>query len=469
MSKENGFTSFRSMSFFHILPSNVAPDTFPSNNAASYSTPISNPYSLNGKWEVALMNMTYSGCINTFNNDVITIEKAFNLIEYVKKIEIPVRFTIPYDESLDKVLKVANEKCKGVFQFIAFEKNTIIIYKFENKDVCIIMSANLMKRLNFKNQVITSYDNYPKNNSKAPPFEKDSSKEDYFITIVPLNYKRARTIQLKAKNEEIDADTLVKRFNERLAGSATMQLIEKKFTIHKPKDDVMLLTSPSFHKMLVHCQAGIFRQLTLSRDWPYNFEKTFKSEWNVTLYPLIGIEVDPSRMQIPIVLPPRSFKQQSDAIPFINEMIKDSRITFSLSKSNIIEVFIADETIAIIFSDTLRDTFAFDNNRYAGNRLFRASDTFSLTRRIHYLYVYSNISDYVRIGNMEAPLLAVIPFSINSCKNILVEKSFKTPLYVPVIQERISHINIEIHDGAGELIPFASDAVTSIRLHFRQL
>ena len=52
---------------------------------------------------------------------------------------------------------------------------------------------------------------------------------------------------------------------------------------------------------------------------------------------------------------------------------------------------------------------------------------------------------------------------------LLQETTFKSPMYVPVIQNRISQINIAIYDGDGELVPFVSGAVTSLRLHFRRL
>ena len=456
------------MSHFHILPSNVAPETFPANNAASYSTPVSNPYSLNGKWEVALMSMTYSTCINTFHHDVLKVEKPFSLIEHLKKVGTPIQLTIPFDISVHKVVQVINEKCKGLIEFELYDNNKLVWYVFKNTDAIVVLSINLMELLRFENEVLTSYDKRPFS-YKELIVNKEWPSENYFITIIPFSYSRVSTIQLKSENEEIEKNTLIKRFNERLNGIATLQLDGNHFIIHKQRnDDFVLINSRYFHEMLTQRQAGIFKQLRL-RGGPHSFAKSFTSEWCVTLIPIDATETDPTKMSIPITIPPRSFKRQSDALPFLNELINDTHIKFSLNKSNIIQVSIKDENLAIYFSNTLRDIFAFDQNKYAGKGIFRASDIFSLTRRINYLYVYSSIGNFVRIGNTEAPLLAIIPFNADARRNLLVEKTFKMPIYVPVIQEHISQINIEIHDGAGELIPFASDAVTSICLHFRQL
>ena len=66
------------MSFYHILPSNTSPETFPANNASAFSTLIENPYLLQGNWEVALVNLTHSNCIYTFNDENIKVTTLTN-------------------------------------------------------------------------------------------------------------------------------------------------------------------------------------------------------------------------------------------------------------------------------------------------------------------------------------------------------------------------------------------------------
>ena len=124
---------------------------------------------------------------------------------------------------------------------------------------------------------------------------------------------------------------------------------------------------------------------------------------------------------------------------------------------------------SVSFDNTLQDILAFDQSTYSGKGKWQASDVFSLTRRIHYLYVYSNVSDFIRIGDTQAPLLAVFPFNNKMCINRLEEKTFHDPMYVSVMQNPIHQIDIQIYDGAGQLVPFSANAVTSLRLHFRQV
>ena len=130
---------------------------------------------------------------------------------------------------------------------------------------------------------------------------------------------------------------------------------------------------------------------------------------------------------------------------------------------------ITSKDLTITFDDTLRDIFAFDKNTYSGILTYTASGKFSLTRCIQYLYIYSNIATNVRIGNTESPLLAIVPFSTSQSCNLLTEKIFKVPMYIPIKQSHISQIDVAIYDGAGQLIPFVRDAVTTLCLHFRQV
>ena len=73
----------------------------------------------------------------------------------------------------------------------------------------------------------------------------------------------------------------------------------------------------------------------------------------------------------------------------------------------------------------------------------------------HVVFIICIFIDYVRIGNTEAPLLAVTPFATGECK-FSKDKAFKS-LYMWYIYYHISQTDIEIYNGAGELVPFVSD------------
>ena len=128
---------------------------------------------------------------------------------------------------------------------------------------------------------------------------------------------------------------------------------------------------------------------------------------------------------------------------------------------------IITEHLQVTFDNDLRDILGFDKNSYDGKGTYSSSDSLSLTRRIQYLYVYSDVCDMVRVGDTKAPLLAVIPFNAKECR-LLSEKRFPLPMYVPVKKTYISDISIGIYDDAGKIVPFHRDGITTLRFHFRK-
>ena len=458
------------MNFFHVLPSNVAPDSFPRNHASAFSTPISNSYQLTGKWEMALMNMTYSGCINTFHHDHMFVEKGYNLKEKLETSEKAIRVRFSSFTNRRELVNNINSMLEGIAKIVIEDDGKTCKWTIANDQICLVLSKPLSVRFGLWHDVVTAWDVWPQNYVYFKDDPTNTTDEDYHIIIIPPSHKKT-TVKMKNNNETIDAKELAKRFNERLKDIVEFKIEHGQFFVMtKPHNDnnTVVVFSPELHEIVKFRQAGLFGK-GFVRFLAFHFIRVFKPSWKAYLYQLNDVEDFTKRMTIPITLSPHSFKRESDAISYLNEMMNDNKITFSLSKNKVLQVKIKDDDTRITFSDTVRDIFAFDQNTYKGSGTFTASDTFSLSRRIHYLYVYSNVSDYIRIGDTEAPLLAVIPFNQEKCVDLLQEKAFKVPMYVPVIQNPISQIDIAIYDGAGQLVPFATDAVTSIRLHFRQV
>ena len=168
-----------------------------------------------------------------------------------------------------------------------------------------------------------------------------------------------------------------------------------------------------------------------------------------------------------ITLEPHTFQEFNNAVSYINESMATSDVTFSLNERNYLILKIISKSVTVKFDNTLRDIFGFLKNSYSGPGEFKAESSFSLTRCIDYLYIYSNISEYVRVGNTKAPLLGIVSFESGKECDHLRENLFDNPTYVSVIQNDISQIDIGIYDGVGELIPFAKNATTVLQLHFR--
>lgn len=446
------------MSFYHVLPSNAAPNTFPNNHASSFSTPLENPYNLTGQWEVAMMNISYTGCVNTFNRDMINLSYTTDLNTRILKTQSPVSWKVPQQKTLVDMLNEIKKSLKGIVDVTVNGKHCK--WTVKSKDMFVIMSRNLADAIQLEQDVLTPWDN---NVSNWLPFKPaDAMPKNISLTFVPLNYKHS-TIEVKAANETLSMQQLLSRFNERIPGASMSQ---KETSLQVEVKANVLLFSSELTRFVNYQQSGIHLKPP-SHTYTSNKFISMNEPWIVSVYEVNQVEDHTSPLKQTIILPCASFQRHHDAVTSLNTLVP--HVKFSVDKKNFLQLTIQKENLSLTLSDTLRDIFAFDKNTYTGAGTFRASGTFSLTRRIHYLYVYSSISDYVRIGNTEAPLLAVIPFSVSSSCDILKEEVFKNPMYVPMRHSTVSQIDIEIYDDAGELVPFVAEAVTSLRLHYRQV
>jgi len=471
------------MSFFHILPSNTSPNYFPKNNASNYSTPIENSYILNGDWEVALMNMTYSTCVNTYNNDEITVKEKMNFTELYKLSEKPLKIKIEIPKDIDTtyqlckaLLPIMNKAMEGVLNLTEAKSKETGYFKWNLliPGGIIIMSKSFKDLFKLWTDVITSWDPSPTNYFPVPRDSKFNPKDydDFSIIAIPLKAQRLKYV-IKSKNESLPPNEVVTRFNEKIPSSvAVLSFGDKHFEVHKLHDDGNCVVMN--HQFLDYCyfrQGGIFYEGHL-RFGTYNPDNYLKDEWCVYMYPDIyrNLTSNTTELVRTIVLKPVKFSQHASAVAFLNQTLNDSRIKISIDASNILTLKITDDKLTITFDKNLQDILAFSKSSYKGSGSFVADAAFSLTRRIQYLFVYSNVGEYIRVGDTEAPLIAILPFNAadKTC-SLLKEKVFNTPMYVHVSRDRISQIDIGIYDGAGQLVPFIDESVTTLRLHFRQL
>lgn len=459
------------MSFYHVLANNVSPDVFPNNNAAMFSTPLEHPYDMTGKYEVSLMNMTYTGCVNTFDNDVMTITVPYTL-KRLNDTRAPVRFDLDKSWTIDKLVRNAGKLFQDIVE-MRYERDElvtdkrVIMWRISSK-FCLVLSPRMKSLLRCNSSVITSWDLLP--TTSVDVDVKTVLGEEAYILFVPLNGE-STTIPIKEANEMISLEEAIRRFNSRVdmahIDDDKAQLIEG---TEKLDQHHIILLSPALLTFFLYPHAGMGHNDAQGYLQIFNLNsRDFKEEYYVKVIHLKNIQSWHNKLVRSITLPPQSFKQARDVVPYLTSMINDSAFEFTCDRHNYLTLRIRHKEAGIHFSDTLRDIFAFDKNEYKAVGKIRASDVISLTRRIHYLYIYTNISDYVRVGNTEAPLLAVIPFETgNSCNN-LVEKNFAVPMYVRVTRDYISQIDIYIYDGSGKRVPFVDQAVTSLRLHYRRL
>lgn len=270
------------MSFFHVLPSNVAADTFPNNTASNFSTPVANPYKLKGKWEVALMNMTYGACVNTFYNDKLIIKKTMTLSERLRRTKKAVELKFTLGTKTRELVQEINAKLGNILAITLDKDEQFASWKVLDSNICIAISPDLKTRFNLWQDVFTSYDSAPSNYHFLKHYD-EWNHTNYSMIVASLSCTQTN-ITLKSKNEPITKETFLSRCqDERLKTFLRFYIQEPHILAEKCKhDDNIVIFSPGLSEMLGFRQAGLYGSGN-ARFIGHSFSTFFKSEWIVRI------------------------------------------------------------------------------------------------------------------------------------------------------------------------------------------
>lgn len=474
------------MSFYHVLPSNAAPETYPQNRASSYLTPLGIPYNLLGKWEVAMTSVSYSGCVNTFvEEDIITVTKKLNTVEDLKTITRPVRIDL-HNSSAKTRLQIAgllNDTLKGILEvkhdiqsqpYVKGED--YFIWLGQSSEFVVILSEALSGLFKLWQRTISSYDetttNYEPFQKRQPSEELSAEKlKDLHVILVRVSHN-SRKIIIKEANEHLTAEEVIERVNTRIPNvNLKIAKSKKHFLLEKvcpPRGDCqkeLIVMSKEFHKSMGFRRAGMYKE-GLVRFEEYKFDNQFKNEWSVTLTQLNDILNATDPYEWVHRLKSKSFQEHMHAISYLNTL--DSDLKFSLNNEKKLTLEIKRNKMKVSFSPILRDCLAFDGDTCENKGKHLASGMFSLSRRISYLYIYSNVGEYCKVGDTHAPLLGIVPLEGEGC-DIVQERIFQNPMYVPLRANFMTHIEVLLCDGSGVPVPFIADAQSVVCLHFKQV
>jgi hypothetical protein len=98
-------------------------------------------------------------------------------------------------------------------------------------------------------------------------------------------------------------------------------------------------------------------------------------------------------------------------------------------------------------------------------QVFNAQEKPDIRAYTYNIYVYSNIIKKVFVGNYFVPLLRTVP--IANQPDEYIHHTFVRPYYIPINQNFIEYIDIQLCDSLGELMKFKWGRII-ITLHFRK-
>lgn len=462
------------MSFHYVLPSNTSLETFPENNASLYSTPLEQPLILTGDWEVGALSINHSNCINTFNNDIITIKdkkKALNQTRQPTKINIPPYPVEPAPNFgsnanyLKNLIERLNTQLMGIVTFSLNKLATVVNYEFQTKQHHLFLNTRLQQALGLPN-CLSHHDIAPKGIITIKP-GKFHEQECYMI-IIPISSTPQTTVKLEKSATDDASPWSFKRLRDLLDQQIVAKTTNRfqfntstyRFNSQPSKDqtEMALVVNKDLQQVLDDYNDGLivpssrFTNLAISL-----YSMDVIKEYDAAL----------EYLEHPIILERKMFQSVKHLCEYVTKRIGYSSEIELTQVGNVAHLKITAPHLQVVFSKDVQDILAFEQQSYTGKCSVIASGIVSLTRRIDYLFIYSNLGEFVRIGDTEAPLLCVFPHNSNTC-GVITERNFKLPTYVKVKGQQFSQIDIGIYDGAGQLIPFHREARTVIRLHFRR-
>ena len=380
--------------------------------------------------------------------------------------------TLTTDELyLKEIIRRLNAMLVNVIEFKVNQRD--VSYKFLSNMFHVYLSSDMSNGLKIHN-VLTHYDRYTRSIYNMTITKNSLRHAECYVILIPVNTTR-EVIPLKAKNESLNVYQLMERFQQHVTKehypNLKLSLDEnQKLIIFEQSNEhpMAVLLSKDIHNSIGHPLKRDDMSTMSKRYYAYNFQDTFTEEWDLIIYPLnvVGNYHD-NKLTTPILLKPKLFQSTKQVCDYLTKMVGYKEIQFE-SVENVAHLIINSDKLSIELSQDVQDILALDQSHYRGKCRVKGSDVISLSRRINYFYVYTNLTDYIRVDDTEAPLLCHFPFNPKSCK-LIAERVFKQPTYAKVKGNQHAQIDIGIYDDAGKLIPFHRDAITSIRLHFRRV
>ena len=127
-----------------------------------------------------------------------------------------------------------------------------------------------------------------------------------------------------------------------------------------------------------------------------------------------------------------------------------------------VEAHIKTDT-EIELNEGLAQLLGFSSRNLTGNT--QASFLPDINGGLFALYVYTDIIENQRVGDVSAPLLRIVPTNPKKA-GLVVTHSYQMPHYMPVKTNYIDTIQMDIRSDFGEKVPFQSGKVV-VKLHFR--
>lgn len=157
---------------------------------------------------------------------------------------------------------------------------------------------------------------------------------------------------------------------------------------------------------------------------------------------------------------------------FMDQLKKDVTDTFKrfdINDQGKLEFVLTDSTESVRFHHTLLQMFGLKSQNYKNEpkgKLFIGDHVVRQNNEISkQIFIYSSLTEPIRVGNVTVPLLRTIlaKDGWDEIVNYVVEK----PIYLPISNNNINNIEVNIRDDLGRPINFPYGSKSVLTIHFK--
>ena len=452
------------------LPSNVQPNRFPNNTAAVYSTQLQQPISLEGEWEVALVEISYPNSINLFRNSgfrFTTEKRDLCLIDpseggYLKRFH----FALTEPFTADTVCSEMNDQSDGVFT-LSHEEGKTFKLDIHKTNKMLRLSSSLSSLLNFglSDFVKGTYISKKIDWSNKPALEHwffVSTDACFIKKVIPVKLDKGQLTTLK--DLKIVLQSVSSPYFKFNVEKGRVTWTKKKVEYDPPiviKMNKIMRNALGFTKSEGFLHAGMEKQMSdvLTEGMIFG-----NAPWNVFVYlhqpPVPNVTLFHDKQ----LISPRTH-QMNDVLASINEWSREFKYKFEALRDGKLKLTLRGIN-GLVMNENVSRILGFTQTVFQASQSYIGTYPIALYNNIDYVFVYSNICDHVNVGHMKSPMLHALPFQ-PSQSGKLVHHTITHPIYRPFIGNTLERIDMRLCDDNGENIDFG-EGKTMVVLRLRR-
>ena len=139
---------------------------------------------------------------------------------------------------------------------------------------------------------------------------------------------------------------------------------------------------------------------------------------------------------------------------------------FKINQNGLVNFKLKPEIVKVKFDKLLAFDLGFDETEFTNSAIAKRKPR--IDKAFSQYFIYSSIVEPILVGESRVPLIRSIWIDPKYEVGDVVYDNVDHPMYIPVAQQSINNIEVQIRTDSGALVNFPRGSKSSITLHFRK-